>query len=210
MDNDAHGNAVWEIKCYCDNIFSTKAYYITTNHTRSCGCLALETRTKHGGVGTRLWGIWNSMKSRCNHPSHTSYNKYGARGIKIHDEWLDFNIFREWAYSNGYNDELTIERKDVNKDYTPDNCEWADWTEQARNKRVRKNSRSGVTGVIWDKNKERWRVRITNNYKEKDLGRYSSLREAIEARRQGERTYWGKEYQDFDSIISSLNSEELE
>ena len=74
------------------------------------------------------------MKKRCYNPTCRSYKDYGARGIVIHQEWLDdFRSFYDWAISNGYKDELSIERIDVNKPYEPTNCCWVPVSEQAKN-----------------------------------------------------------------------------
>ena len=63
------------------------------------------------------------------------YSRYGGRGITISEAWLDFRPFMEWALSNGYEDNLTIDRIDTNGDYSPDNCRWTDWHTQSRNTR---------------------------------------------------------------------------
>lgn len=91
---------------------------------------------KDGRKGTRLYRIYNNMKTRCYNPSSISYQHYGGRGIKICKEWLqDFSIFKDWAISNGYRDDLTIDRIDVDKGYFPDNCRWTDYKVQANNTR---------------------------------------------------------------------------
>ena len=69
-------------------------------------------RKTHGLSGTRLYGIWASMKYRCTSTSSSSYALYGARGIAVCDEWLDFLTFYEWANSNGYRDDLSLDRVD--------------------------------------------------------------------------------------------------
>lgn len=84
---------------------------------------------------TKLYRVWSTMKERCYNPNHIKYKNYGARGITICDEWKNsFKAFRDWAYANGYEEGLSIDRIDNNKNYEPSNCRWATMTQQANNK----------------------------------------------------------------------------
>ena len=83
---------------------------------------------------TRLYKIWVGIKVRCYNEKSTSYPRYGSKGIRMCDEWQAFKPFKEWATDAGYDDKLTIERKDSKLDYYPANCEWATYYEQNRNK----------------------------------------------------------------------------
>ena len=83
---------------------------------------------------SRLYKIFQGMKSRCFNKNNCRYKNYGGKGITIYKEWLDnFESFYNWAYNNGYNDNLTIERIDINKDYCPENCKWITKEEQYKN-----------------------------------------------------------------------------
>lgn len=93
------------------------------------------SRFTHGLIKTRLYRIWSNMKTRCFNPKATRFERYGARGIKVCDEWKnDFQAFYNWALSHEYVDNLTIDRIDVNGNYEPSNCRWVTYTEQNKNK----------------------------------------------------------------------------
>lgn len=94
---------------------------------------------KHGLRDTRLFSIWCNMKNRCYNPNSTFFQHYGGRGITVCDEWQhDFLAFYDWAMSNGYSDDLSIDRIDVNGNYEPSNCRWATSKEQGVNRRNNK------------------------------------------------------------------------
>jgi len=138
----------------------------------------------------RLYKIWQGIRQRCNNPNDKDYETYGGRGIKVCDEWNNSSeVFIVWALANGYKENLSIDRIDFNSGYSPENCRWATWTQQARNKRMEKTNTTGAVGVHMDRGK--YRATIYVNNKKVDLGRHNTLEEAKEARRQGEIKYWG-------------------
>lgn len=92
---------------------------------------------KHGMGSThnRLYRIWSNMKSRCNNPKASRYDRYGGRGIMVCSEWMhDFESFYNWSINHGYSDELSLDRIDGDKGYSPDNCRWVDGHCQNKNK----------------------------------------------------------------------------
>lgn len=130
----------WNCKCDCGNQIVVLRSSLTSGNTKSCGCLhremAKNINYKHGMSKVRIYKIWTGMKKRCNNPKDSNFREYGARGIKTCKEWTeDFINFYNWAMKNGYKDNLTIDRVDVNGNYEPANCRWVTQAEQTRNER---------------------------------------------------------------------------
>jgi len=162
----------WKCLCDCGKEVTVDSFKLRHGMTKSCGCLANELTSlrskKHGMFGTRLYRIWFNMKQRCANPKHIAYKNYGGRGITVCNEWQIFEPFYKWALANGYRDELTIDRIDNDKGYSPDNCQWLTEKEQGQNKR---NNRmiciNGETNTVaeWARrtgikeNTLRWRIK---------------------------------------------------
>lgn len=131
------GRRIFLCKCDCGNEKVVKLFSLTSGVTVSCACynreISKEVNMKHGGYQTKLYSVWNGMKYRCFNPNRKSWKDYGGRGITICPEWMDFSVFAVWAMSSGYQDDLTIERKDNDGNYCPENCTWVSVAEQRRN-----------------------------------------------------------------------------
>ena len=153
-EHDKNGRLRWRCKCDCENEITIVTHGLTKG-TSSCGCLQKEVaRDAHlvhgdcrrGQKKNRLFWIWAGMKNRIFNKNNHAYAAYGGRGITVCQEWLEYTNFKNWAVANGYNEALTLDRIDVNGDYTPENCRWATYEVQANNSR--KN-------VFWEYNGER-------------------------------------------------------
>ena len=137
--SERHTVCRWLCQCDCGNTIVTRSGNLSNGCTRSCGCLQKELTAKrattHGMSKNRLYTTWLNMRRRCNDPNFGEYRNYGGRGIKVCKEWnLSFEAFKNWALKSGYQDNLTIERKNVNDNYCPNNCCWITRKEQGYNK----------------------------------------------------------------------------
>lgn len=138
-----NGKSYWECKCDCGKIFIRRSDAIKSNKIN--GCLQCSHRfsdrkknsqgdSVKSGKYYRLYRIWKGMKDRCYLQSSKHFDRYGGRGIKICKEWKsNYVVFKEWALQNGYNDTLSIERKNIDKDYEPSNCCWIPLSMQNKN-----------------------------------------------------------------------------
>lgn len=135
-------DATWLCKCDCGTEVVVQGQSLRSGATLSCGCYMRESKTTHHGSKERLYGIWSDMRFRCNNPKDKSYKYYGAKGVKVCDEWEhDYGAFRDWALANGYDpnakfQECTIDRINPFGNYEPSNCRWVDIATQERNKRT--------------------------------------------------------------------------
>ena len=145
---------------------------------------------QHGLSESLEYKSWAKIKQRCLNPNDKRYESYGARGITVCERWK--NSFLSFLEDMGPrpSKEHSIDRINVNGNYEPSNCRWADIITQNRNKRVGKLSKSRCKGVNWDSKIKKWRVYIYISKKRISLGYFKTLEDAIKARKEGELKYW--------------------
>ena len=144
VDSAAHTDSrqeqFWLCRCDCGRETVVSGYKLRSGHTKSCGCLQKEHRAEgfhksHNQTDSRLYVIWCNMKRRCYSKKCYEYHAYGGKGVRVCAQWIhDFLAFYQWAISNGYNDSLTLDRIDVNGNYSPTNCRWVTAAQQALNR----------------------------------------------------------------------------
>ena len=134
----------WLCVCDCGNLTEVRYDALYNGNPKSCGCYRKERiknlKTRHGKSYIPLYYVWNNIKQRCHNSNCKNYKNYGGRGIAVCDKWKDnFQAFYDWALNNGYSDNLTIDRIDVNGNYEPNNCRFVNMKQQERNKRNNRN-----------------------------------------------------------------------
>lgn len=184
----ASKKVLWRCRCDCGNTTAVDAGSLATQNTASCGCLLKEKITKHGGWKKASYNTWRAMIRRCTVPSDKDYPRYGGKGVKVCERWLDYACFAA-DMGEPVGDE-TLDRIDVYGNYTPENCRWAGVTTQNRNVRVRANSKTGVVGITQTV-AGTYMAKITVKKKNFYSKCFATIEDAAAARKELERLHWG-------------------
>lgn len=181
---------VWTCRCECGNTKLVACNQLTSGRVRSCGC----SISKVGADNKTEYRIYSHMKSRCLNENDAAYTSYGGRGINVCDRWLEPNGqgFKNFLQDMGKrpSPNYSLDRKNNDGPYSPENCRWATRVTQNRNRRLPKNNVTGFPGVhSYD---SRYRVRIRAYNKNIHLGIFNNLNDAISCRIYAELKYWGQ------------------
>lgn len=152
-----HGCSLWLCDCDCGGVNIVRTAELRNGHTKSCGCLFIETSIdklpkdvggeknpnyRHGDASSRLYHVWCDIKGRCYNPNRDNYERYGEKGIEMCTEWKDsYESFKEWAIEHGFDEsstgkEMSIDRIDPTKGYFPENCQWITLKENVARRNV--------------------------------------------------------------------------
>jgi hypothetical protein len=136
-DQDARRAYRWKCRCDCGHETVVRGSQLKSGVTRSCGCGIREAASrprKHGQTRTPLYKRWRAMIERTRNPNNDEFHNYGGRGIDVCERWKSFENFAADMGAT-FDEALTLERRDVNGNYSPQNCYWATAKQQTRNKR---------------------------------------------------------------------------
>lgn len=171
---------------WCGNPFMARKYDAVRASrfcSRTC-CFAHIGHQSHtiGKFRSRFRSRWNKMIDRCTNPRAHNWKYYGGRGITVCPEWMEsFEAFFSWVLTSGYSEGMTLDRREANGPYSPENCRWATQTQQCRNYRKRKNCSSQYKGVAWNTRDEKWQANIRIDGRLKFLGYFHSEEDAAKA-----------------------------
>lgn len=189
-----------ECLCDCGTITQPRLSAVITGVIKSCGCIQKEVTinrvTSHGMVKSREYQCWSAMKQRCDNPKNTLYSLYGGRGISYDPRWESFeNFYEDMGVCP---EDMSLDRIDVDGDYSKENCRWTNNTVQMHNRRKQKSSggkpsTSVFKGVSWSKSKNKWVCVM--NYKHRNVIRKYFINEidAAEAYDEQSLKYYGDE-----------------
>lgn len=181
----------WNCLCDCGNLSVVQFSHLNCGGTVSCGCFRKVKSITHGLTDTPEYKTWAGMIARCYNPKEQNFEYYGERGIRVCDTWLtSFEVFHQDMGERP--DGMSLDRIDVNGNYSKENCKWSTVSEQAYNKRKLKSNKSGKTGVFWCKRDLVWISSISINKSRKRLYRGADYQEAVTLRKQAEIKYYGE------------------
>lgn len=179
-----------KFQCECGNISVINISGVVKNRYKSCGCLrkdSVSSLAKHNMSGTEFYRRWASVKARCKDEKDLVY---GGKGISYDPRWEYFENFYEDMHE-GFSSDLEIDRIDVTKGYYKENCRWTNHSENNFNKNKQSNNISGKTGVCFHKQTNKYRAYITKDGKQKNLGLYNNIEDAIQVRIAAEIEIYG-------------------
>lgn len=131
---DDKGILYWLCECDCGNRKVVNGNSLKNGNIKACGCLQ-GGKTKYKYSNKKIYKKWQHMISRCENKNDISFKNYGARGIKVCNEWKNYDVFAKWSLDNGFKENLELDRIDVNGNYEPNNCRYITNLENRRNKR---------------------------------------------------------------------------
>lgn len=164
----------WKCACDCGNETVVYRGSLTSGDIISCGCYRKEHIHEygktHGLTSSPLYSVWSGMIQRCANPNADNFERYGGRGITVCDDWRNhYESFHNWATESGYKKGLSLDRRDNEKGYFPENCQWADrYSQQNNTRRNHYVTWNGITHSIaeWSRilgvNHETLRYRINH------------------------------------------------
>jgi len=169
-------------RCKCGKLKRFSGKSLRNGDSKSCNCKKSTHKLTHGMTKTRLHEIWIGMKKRCYNKNCKQYKWYGARGIKICENWnSSFIDFYKWSKENGYMENLELDRIDNDKGYSPENCRYVTTRENLLNRReIQSRNTSGYRGI--SRNESSFISKITVNYKAYHIGSFNKISDAVEAR----------------------------
>lgn len=195
---DKWGNIVWNCLCDCGTPTTVNTGSLKSGHKKSCGCLhkdrMREINTIHGLSRSTTYRSWQHCNGRCYNPKMAGYKDYGGAGITVCDRWREpapqgfLNFLEDMGERpKGH----TLNRVKGARVYSKETCEWASLSLQSFDQKLSSNNRSGISGVYWSKNNNKWQVTLGVDGVRVDLGRTLDIDVAREWRRAAELKYYG-------------------